>query len=200
MALMLSVIYGYMKINDQQEERPTPIEVFQKMLPRIPMLVVLIILISIVSFIGFIIFLLPGIYLMITLSLAVPVYIFEDKSIGTSFTKSFKLVNDKWWSTFGLIMVTVLIASVLSYIFLIPMYVLMVGSIVSAMSQNGNDPDAIFSIFTSWYTVVGMTIVMIGSYLTYLVPIIAVGFQYFNLSERIEGRGIRNQIKEFETV
>ncbi|MDQ3395508.1 MAG: hypothetical protein M3512_15560 [Bacteroidota bacterium] len=198
-AFLLLVIYGYMKIKDAQDTRPTPIEVFQKMLPRLPGLILLVIISGILIFIGFIMFIIPGFYLMVVLSLAIPVYIFEGEGVGTAFSKSFSLIKDKWWSTFGLIIITMLIASVISYIFFIPFYAMMIGSMFSTMSE-GNDPEAALAIFSSWYTTVGMSIMMVGSYITYLIPIIAIGFQYFNLSERMDGKGIRKEIKEFETV
>jgi hypothetical protein len=158
------------------------------------------VLIGIVSSIGFLFFVLPGIYLMITLSLALPIYLFEDEGIGTAFSKSFRLIKSKWWSTFGLLFVTSVIASIISYVFAIPFYAIFLGDLFTSIGDSGSDPSAVFAAFSSWYAIVGIAVMMIGAYITYLIPIIALGFQYFNLSERVEGRGIRNQINEFETV
>ena len=200
-ALLISAIYTYMKLNNENRDtRPTVMEVYKIILPKLPMLLVLMILISIVSFFGFMLFIIPGLYLMITLSLALPIFIFEEKGIGNAFNKSFKLIKGKWWSTFGLLFVTGLIAGIVSYVFAIPFYFLTVGQMFSTASEANADPEAVFAVFTNWYTIFGMAIMLIGSYLTYMIPTIALAFQYFNLSERIEGTGIRNQINEFETV
>lgn len=199
-ALLISAIYTYMKLNNEEREaRPTVMEVYKKILPKLPMLLVLMILISVISFFGFMLFIIPGVYLMITLSLAIPIFLFEEKGIGNAFNKSFKLIKGKWWSTFGLLFVTGIIAGIVSYVFAIPFYFLTVGEMFTTVDADA-DPEAVFAIFTNWYTIIGMAIMMIGSYLTYMIPSIALAFQYFNLSERIEGTGIRNQINEFETV
>lgn len=198
-AFFISALYGYMLLNDKSDTQPAPLEVLGKVAKKIPMLVVLMILISIVSFVGFIFLFIPGIYLMVTLSLALPIYVFEDAGVGEAFSKSFKLIKGKWWSTFGLLLITSIIATVVSYIVAIPLYAGFMANMFSSLGET-SDPSEVLNVMSSWYVVVGMGLMMIVSYLTYLIPLIALGFQYFNLSERVEGRGIRNQIDEFETV
>ena len=200
-AFMIGSVYAYMRLNDKSENPPSPLEVIKKVAVKIPQLIVLMILIGIVSGIGMMFFVLPGIYLGVTLSLALPIFIFEDLGIGKSFSKSFQLIKGKWWSTFGLLLITGIIASIVSYLFAIPFYIGLFGdAFMTASITGGDDPAAVFEAFSSWYMVVGMGIMMIGSYVTYLIPLIALSFQYFNLSERIEGRGILGQINEFETA
>jgi hypothetical protein len=199
-SFLFSAIYGYMLLNDKQEVQPTVMEVLKAIISKVPKMIVLMILIAIVSSIGFIFFVIPGIYLMVTLSLALPILVIEDVSIGKAFTKSFQLIKGKWWSTFGLMVISTIIASVVSYVFAIPFYAFFLGDLFSSSMEAGGDPSAVIESFSSWYSTAGMALMMVGSYITYLIPILALGFQYFNLSERIEGRGIRNQINEFETV
>lgn len=198
LSFLLASIFSYMKLNNEQEEKPTVMEVFSAMLPKVPKLLVLLVLCGIVSGIGFMIFMIPGVYLAIVLSIAAPILIFEDESVGTAFSKSFKLISGKWWSTFGLLVVSSIIAGIVSYIFLIPFYALTIGNMFTI--DPGNDPEAFMEVFSSWTTVIGLSIAMVGSYITYMIPTIALAFQYFNLSERQEGRGIRNKIDEFESV
>lgn len=199
-SFMLAGVYSYIKMNDKQEGTPQVMDVYRNALPKIPGLVLLSILIGVICMVGFFIFILPGIYLMITLSIAVPAYLFEDIGIGGALGKSFKLIRDKWWSTFGLIIITGIIAMIVSYIFSIPMYAGMFGQMFSNVTEASEDPEAVFAIFSSWYTTLGMAVIVIGSQLTYLIPEIALAFQYFNLSERMEGTGIRSQIKDFEAL
>lgn len=199
-AFMVGSIYTYMRLNDKSENPPSPLEVIKKVAGRIPQMIVLMILIGVVSGIGFMFFVLPGIYLGVTLSLALPIFVFEDLGVGKSFSKSFQLIKGKWWSTFGLLIITSIIASIISYVFAIPVYLGFLGDIFSSIEASPGDPSAMMGAFSSWYMVVGMGFMMIGTYITYLIPLIALSFQYFNLSERVEGKGIRNQIDEFETV
>lgn len=199
-AFLIGAVYTYMLRNDKREIPPSTMEVLKKATVKIPQLIVLMILIGLVSGIGLMFFVLPGIYLAVTLSLALPIFVFEDLGIGKSFGKSFRLIKGKWWSTFGLLLITGIIASIVSYVFSIPFYIGFFGDTFSAMDPSGGDPSTVFDTFSGWYMVVGLGFMMIGTYITYLIPLIALSFQYFNLSERVEGRGIRNQIDEFETM
>ena len=198
-SFMYSSIYSYIKMRNEREEKPEVLEVLRVAIGKVPGVIALMILVGIVSVFGMVFFIIPGVFLAITLSLSVPIYLFEEKGIGDAFGKSFKLIKGKWWSTLGIIFVSSLIASMVSYVFIIPMYVMMVGQMFSHVNEGG-DPEAVFEIFSSWYTSAAMAFAMIGSYLTYLIPITALAFQYFNLSERIEGTGIRNQIEGFESL
>lgn len=199
-SFLVSSVYTYMLARVKNETPASPLEILKKAVVKVPPMIVLMILIGLVTVIGFIFFFLPGVYLAVTLSLALPIFIFEDLGIGQSFSKSFKLIKGKWWSTFGLLLVTGIIASVVSYVFAIPFYAGFLGDAFTSVNTGDDDPAAVFEAFSSWYMVVGMGFMMIGTYITYLIPLIAVSFQYFNLSERVEGRGIRGQINEFETV
>lgn len=199
-SFMVGSIYTYMRLNDKSENPPSPLEVIKKVAGKVPQMIVLMILIGIVSGVGLMFFVLPGIYLGVTLSLALPIFIFEDLGIGKSFSKSFQLIKGKWWSTFGLLVITGIIASIISYVFAIPFYLGFLGDMFSSIEASTGDPSAMFEAFSSWYMVLGMGFMLVGTYVTYLIPLIALSFQYFNLSERVEGKGIRNQIDEFETV
>lgn len=197
-SFLFTSVYYYIKLKEELGRKPEVMEVYNKILPIIPSVLLLMFLTTFVTIIGTAFFILPGIYLGVALSLALPILLFEEVGVGTAFSKSFQLIKGKWWSTFGLIIVSTFIAGMASYVFAIPFYAFFIGSMFTvAETQN---PEAVFNIFSSWYFVVGMSIMMIGSYLTYIIPILALAFQYFNLSERVEGRGLRNIIDEFETV
>ncbi len=66
------------------------------------------------------------IYLFFGAALVFIIRAYEGKGFFEAIGRSFKLVKDKWWSTFGLIFVLYLIVGVSSYIFLIPWYVITV--------------------------------------------------------------------------
>ncbi|WP_258102362.1 hypothetical protein [Marinoscillum pacificum] len=199
-SLMVSAVYNYIKTRD---ENPNPdfMEVLRGSFKHVPGLIGIMIITAFASFIGFFVFILPGIYLGVVMSLAVPIYIFEQEGIGNALGKSFKLIKDKWWSTFGLMLITTIIAGAASYIFAIPSYALIFADMFSNIEDmQSGDPSAVFDMFTSWTATIGFAVSMIGSYLCYSIPIIALGFQYFNLSERMEGRGLKSQIEEFESL
>lgn len=197
-AFMISGIYTYIKKSDAGV-RPEVMEVLKACVEKVPGLIGLILLVGIASGIGMMLFVIPGVFLAITLSIALPIYLFEEVGVSEAFGKSFKLIRDKWWSTFGLLFIASMIAGVVSYVFVIPGYLLMFSQLFTNIGE-AQDPTKVMEMFSSWYTSAGMAIMMIGTYITYLIPIIALAFQYFNLSERHEGTGLRNQIQDFEKL
>ena len=74
------------------------------------------------TLIGLILLVIPGIYLIVTLSLVPPILIIEKRGVLDSFWRSYSLITatEKWWSTFGLIMVTIVIIFFMSVVFSLP--------------------------------------------------------------------------------
>ncbi len=199
-ALVVASIYHYIKVRDEADN-PDFLEVLKGSFKFVPGLIVLMIIIGIASTIGFFFFIIPGVYLGVTMSLSIPIYLFEQNGIGDALGKSFQLIKQKWWSTFGLMVITSIIAGMSSYVFAIPTYVIMFSEMFSSMdAMQDGDPSAFFNLFTGWTSTIALSISMIGSYLCYSIPIIALAFQYFNLSERMEGRGLKSQIEDFENL
>ncbi|WP_421877054.1 YciC family protein [Marinoscillum sp.] len=198
-SFMVAAVFTYMKAKSEQGSVDY-MDALKDSFKYVPGLIGLSILVGIISFIGFFIFIIPGIYFMVVFSISLPIYMFEQQGVGHAFSKCFKLIRDKWWSTFGLMMISSIIAGVASYIFIIPTYVLMLGDMFRNAENLEADPGSFFAMFDSWTATAGMAFSMIGTYLTYCIPIIAIGFQYFNLSERMEGTGLKSQIENFENL
>ncbi|MFY0602208.1 MAG: hypothetical protein JXR03_21205 [Cyclobacteriaceae bacterium] len=198
-ALVTSAINIYMRILNETGKSAPISEIYAAAFKKLFGVVGLMILTYLFSTIGMIFFIFPGIYLFITLTLSVPCYLFEDISFGEALSRPFKLIKEKWWSTFGLLFIAMMIASFSSYIFAIPYYVVVFAEMFTNIEQGG-DPNAIMEIYTNWKTSASMGLMIIGSYLTYMVPIIALSFQYFNLKERLDGTGLKSQIENFENL
>jgi MFS family permease len=130
-------------------------------------------------------FLLPGIYVGVTLSLMYMVMMRENLGLEATFRRCFYLINDKWWSTFGLLMIMGIISGIIGYVFQIPTMIVTFSSIL----QIGD------GINTFW-TTVGGVIGTVGSVLVRSLVLVAIGFQYYNLVERRDGSGILGAIED----
>jgi MFS family permease len=124
------------------------------------------------------------IYVMIVLSLVLPNMVIDDLGVFESIERSFVLIRGKWWSTFGLLIVMIFISSVASYIFSIPF---LVAWIVTLLLQTSAGETL---------TIIGSCIMFLGQLLMLVLPILAIGFQYFNLVERKEGTGLLKKIDQ----
>ena len=91
------------------------------------------------------------------------------------------LIKDKWWSTFGLIMIITIINSFVSMIFGAPA---MIVTFMKLLSVGGNISGNLPLIITTVISTIGQIVV---SSLTY----ITISFQYFNLVEKREGTSLK---------
>ena len=132
------------------------------------------------------------IYLFFGAALVFIIRAYEEKGFFEAVGRSFKLVKDKWWSTFGLIFVLYLIVGVSSYIFLIPWYVI---TVVSALHTTSVDTFQEPSLGMQSMTVVLFTLYYLAQMVLTALPGVGTAFQYFNLVELKEAKGLMAQIE-----
>ena len=149
-------------------------EVWEEMQPLIGRGVLISVLSAIISFIATMFFVIPGVYVGIVLSLGLVVTTFEGTDFGETWNRCFALIRDKWWSTFGLIIVMGIISAVVGMIFSVPAGI-------------------------SFWLILGNVIATVGGTLLRALIYVAIGFQYTNLVERQEGRGLLSAIDSIGT-
>lgn len=196
--LNISIIINYLRIyNKRNPDEITVTEILNESWRGILPLFGLTILSVILIVVGFIAFIIPGIYLMIVLSISATVLLFEGGGLFSAISRSFSLMKGKWWSTFGLMFVTYFIMQAVGMIFIIPFYVFYFMGIFTMVEEVEFATD-----MTSWWFQAGMIIsiiiMMLGSFLTQAIPIIAASFQYFNLVERQESVGLITEIEQLD--
>ena len=134
------------------------------------------------------------IYAGVTFSMVFIVQAYERKDVFTAFGRAFRLIRGKWWSTFGIILVSYFIQTFVTYIFMMPWYVtFFAGSLHAAEESSLSEPSLLFQI-ANYAT---LSIGFLGSNLLYAFPLLAIAFQYFNLVEMKESRGLLNKIENF---
>lgn len=141
---------------------------------------------------SFLFLLMMFIYLMVSVSLVFIIRAYERIGFFAAVVRSLKLIQGKWWSTFGLTSVLYLLVGVVSYIFMVPFYIM---TVVKALHQTdpgvfqapGTTAEVLTILFFSLYYLAQMTL--------YALPIVGIAFQYFNLVERKEARGLMSRIE-----
>jgi len=182
--------YGHMKVYARTSE-PDSIsisDIWAEVQPAIGRAIIISILSSILTAVACLFFVIPGIYVAVVLSLSLAVTMFEGTDFGPTFERCFKLIRDKWWSTFGLIVVMGIIVGLVGLIFAIP------SGIIGFLIGGKLLPD----IPTVWL-MLGNVIALVGRTLLNAVLYTAIGFQYTNLVERQEGRGMISAIDSIGT-
>lgn len=176
--------YAHMKVYERTHSRAVSVaDVWAEVQPAIGRGIVISVLGSIITGVAMLFFVIPGIYVAVVLSLALAVTSFEGTDFGRTWERCFKLIRDKWWSTLGLIVVMAIIAGIVGLIFALPT------GIIAFLTGAKMLPD----VSTVWL-VVGNVIALVGRTLLNAVVYLAIGFQYTNLVERLEGRGLISAI------
>lgn len=125
------------------------------------------------------------------------VQIFEKVGIATAVKRALFLIRDNWWSTVAIIIVTSILQSIISSAFIIPMYINIFVYAFHAAESGGamEDPSLTFQIINY----LSLALYMLASYLFYVLPLLAVVFQYFNLAEKKEAKGLMDRLETFGT-
>jgi hypothetical protein len=137
------------------------------------------------------------IYLVVPLSLIFVVRAFEKVGFIGAVQRCFMLIQGKWWSTFGLLVIVALVQSMMASVFFIPWYV---NSIITMLhtieGQTIQEPSTISQLINNVFIV----LYFMASFLLYSLPLIALAFQYFNLVELKEARGLMNRIEHMQNT
>ncbi len=130
---------------------------------------------------GFVFFFVPGVYMLITLSLFFAVSTFENSDFLATVSRCIDLVKGKWWSTFGLlaIMVLLLYLAIAS----IGAVLVMAGGAKAILTTTSTLPSSVLVVFNA--------LKGLFSVIFYVPIMLVLAFQYFNLVERKEGLGLR---------
>lgn len=194
-----SVVTNYMRLYDSKYPEPiTVTEVLNISWRDVFPLLGLMIIMGIILMVGFVLFIIPGIYLMVVLSLSIPALFFERKGIIESMGRSFRIIKGKWWSTFGIGFIAYLVAQAIAVLFVLPFYVFYFIGIFTMVEETGFSADT-----SAWWFQLGMTLsvmfMLLGGFITQCIPIIAINFQFFNLVERQESVGLIQEIEQLES-
>ena len=164
-------------------------EVWEETQASIGRALIVSILSSIITVVATLCFVIPGIYVGIVLSLAMAVLVFEGTDFGQTWNRCFILIRDKWWSTFGLIFVMGLISGIIGLLFTLP------AGIISFLIGSKLLPDV-----GGFWLVLGNVVATVGGTLLRSIIYVGLGFQYTNLVERQEGRGLLSAIDSIGTT
>ena len=190
MTALAAVVFNHLKIaaTGRGDEDISVEEVWEGVKDDFFMILFLNIGVFIATFFGMLFFIIPGIFISVKLTLVSAVYVLEDQSFSDTFSRSWNLISNYWWATFGLVLV--------------------MGIFVSLMSATVSMPLALIGAFTKFsgledpQTTIGMFYALVNSltYIFYTVMYLCLGLHYYNLVERKEGAGLEERISQIEEI
>jgi len=180
---LMTVSYAYITEYLSGNREITPQQVFNRASHKIGKIIISSIIMTIMIGFASLLLLIPGIYLAIALTFVQVIVIVEDRPVFESISRSISLIKGKWWSTFGLLAVMSIIVGLMQLVFTIPTYI---NLFFKTLHKE------LFAFDTG--TIVSNIIGTIGITLLYSLFFIAIAFQYFNMVERHESKGLMNEI------
>jgi hypothetical protein len=145
------------------------------------------ILLFLLILVGTLLCFIPGVYLYPIMALVFPIMIFENTSLGYAFNRSFKLIKDNWWITFGTLIVVVLIVYFASMAVLVPVTILNFSGFF-LHPKGGLHISSALTIITA--------ILQHLCQVFYIIPLITLSLCYFNLTEKLDGTGLMERINQ----
>lgn len=143
------------------------------------------VLLSIALVIAFLFCFFPFVYLAPVLGLVAPIMVIENGSAEYSIKKSFKIIKDNWWFTFGVILLMSILVAVVGLALFVP-----------AIIIYGGGQWLTGTYYSSTFTLVQSVVEHVCQFL-WLIPIIAITLVYFSLTEHKESNSLVSRIKAF---
>jgi len=136
--------------------------------------------------VAFIFCLVPGFYLFPFVAMMFPIMVIENGTFGYSFSRSFKMIQENFWVTFGtLIVVWIIVYACMSMVVLPTTLFSMIGMFTS------KTPHMLLPL--SMATTVLQSLCQVFT----IIPIITISLSYFNLLEQKENTGLMERITNF---
>jgi len=185
-----AAIYSYMINYTETKGLVHTDQIIQNSRSKLVSLLLLGILSYFILITGLLFFLIPGVYLLVPVALSFPLLIFRNLGKRDSLKASFKLISDRWWITFGTLLVVGIVIGIISFVFSLPpsVYLAVKTLVIESGETQVLGGDFIFLFLSSLSSAVGN--------LLSIFIIIAVGLVYFDLDEEKNKTGIRVKLEE----
>jgi len=138
--------------------------------------------------VAFICCLVPGFWLAPFVAMMFPIMVIENGSLGYSFSRSFKIIKDNFWVTFGTLLVVWIIVSACMSMVVLPTSLLNMMTMFTSKTPR-------MSVSLTMITTVLQAICQVFT----IIPVITISLVYFSLVEQKENTGLMERISSFGT-
>lgn len=189
--MAMGVVYQYIKLYTEKGDGDISTqEIWEAIKPEILIYTGYLFVSYLIVLLGILFCVIPGIYLLVPLSMVIAVKTFENRSLGDTISRCFFLVKNNWWQTFLALFLVNLIVGIASSIASLPSTIISMSMSLTSLqggeSQNGTVKILLMGASAFSYGV---------SSLLGAVTIVGMALQYFNLTERKEGAGAMQRIE-----
>jgi len=191
-AAIMSTIYGYIRLYvEKGPEGFTATDVwteFRKLF--IPFYLSMLLTGVMIGF-GAVLCFLPGIYLGVSLSLLFAAMAFEKQGFAAGFGRTFQLTHMQWWWTLLILFVLYILIMIFNLILSIPTVGYAMSTAFHRISSNDGSVKSMPTLMLYYSGLITCITTIL-----YLIPQVALAFQYFSLVEKREKPTLLDKINE----
>lgn len=144
------------------------------------------------------IFLIGLFIIAMPISIFTPLYIFEDQPFFVALRRSFKYGFSAWGEIFLILLIFYLLGSIINTVTTMPWYIMVLIQSFFTLADEGN------AITSSWWYEFIMYLLGIvqsyGTYLSVIISLVGLAFQYFHTREKKEGISVKESIANFNEL
>ena len=138
------------------------------------------------------------IILCVPIMLILPIYLFEENiDIIDTVKKAWKLGVATIWGMLGLMIVLYILSSVINTVTTMPWYITQFIRMVFSVSSEFSSTQPV--IFNFIVYILGL-IQSLGMYISMIIILVGLAFQYFHAREKVEGISIESNISNFDEL
>jgi len=175
----------------QSGKTPEVQEVYREALPHLGPILVLSLLTFITVFMGALILVLPGLYLLGRLALAMPALVMEKQQAWDAFQRSFEVTKGHFWGTFAMLIVASIIGRLLAIMVSLP-GIIVFGIATFFSIEEGASPA---SALSGWEMGLMTTLSIVGGAVGTIFTILPLTFYYGAKVEDLEARSLMEDIE-----
>lgn len=191
-SVLFNTVYGYIKLYIQNgPDGFTISDVWSQVTKNFLRILGALIIIGLVVLVGTAFCLIPGIYFAVALSIVLSIMIFEEKKFSDAFGRSFKLIKNNWWHTFGVLIIATIILYILVILISVPS---MLFGFKSMFINIKNGQNLAMNLSTGYYIVNAITSLFTQSLM--VIPIVITAFLYYSIVEKVEKPSLMGKIDQ----
>ena len=151
--------------------------------------------------VGYLLLLVVLVFLMPPLSLITPAYVFEDDiNLIDAIKKGCRLGFGTYFFTIGVMLVLGFIINIASQFTALPWSIMFFIKMFFGLGIDGLDGSFTENVFYTFGTYLTGVLQCFGGYLSYVAIIIGSGYLYGHAAEKIDGRTVEQNIRNFENL
>ena len=188
--LLLATTYSFLRFSQREGRYPELFEVREEMQGTLGMVIVSTILIVLIEIPAFLFLIVPGIWIAVPLALVIPIRYNEGLGFSDAVRRAFQLIRERWWWTFGVMLLCYFAQSIAASIFSLPATMLMMFTTISA--GEGGEPSFIIQLIAG---ILGAFSQLASFYFSSVVAVSTAAL-YYNHVERMDATHLTDRVSD----